>query len=238
MVLFSASFRVFSGQKIKMKKFAVSFFVTILFFAAFAKAQTYDRANLWEKEISAFAEIDRRQTPPENAVLFVGSSSVRAWNSLRANFPNLKVINRGFGGSHLGDVNHYFNQIVAPYKPKTIVLYAGENDITAGIAPEKVAADYKEFAKMVHEKLPKTKIYYVSLKPSPSRWKIADQFRQTNSLIKAATEKDKFAQFVDVWKPMLGANGEPLPDIFREDNLHINEKGYVIWTRILEKYLR
>ncbi len=85
-----------------------------------------------------FAEIDRKQTPPENAVLFVGSSSIRMWENLRTSFPNLKVINRGFGGSRLEDVNHYFDQIVAPYKPKTIVLYAGENDVNDGIAPETV----------------------------------------------------------------------------------------------------
>ena len=121
-------------------------------------------------------EIDRRQTPPENAVLFVGSSSIRAWNNLRQSFPNLKVINRGFGGSHLEDVNYYFDKIVAPYNAKKIVLYAGENDISAGIAPEKVVADYKKFAEMVHQKFPKTKIFYISLKPSPSRWKFAENF--------------------------------------------------------------
>ncbi len=220
----------------KFQNLKVLFFVFI--FCLSATAQNYDRANLWDKEIDAFAEIDRRQTPPENAVLFVGSSSIRMWESLRESFPNLKVINRGFGGSRLEDVNHYFDRIVAPYQPKTIVLYAGENDVNDGIAPEKVAADYKMFAEMVHQKLPKTKIFYVSLKPSPSRWKFADQFRQTNVLIKAQTEKDKLAQFVDVFSPMLGANGAPLPDIFREDNLHMKESGYAIWTKVLEKYLK
>ena len=221
-----------------MRRFVITFLSAIFLCAAFAQAQTYDRANLWDKEINAFAEIDRKQTPPENAVLFVGSSSIRMWENLRQSFPNLKVINRGFGGSRLEDVNHYFNQIVAPYKPKTIVLYAGENDVNDGIAPEKVAADYKKFAENVHQRLPKTKIFYVSLKPSPSRWKFADQFRKTNALIKAQTEKDKQAQFVDIFSAMLGTNGEPLPEIFREDNLHLKANGYAIWTKVLEKYLK
>lgn len=225
-----------------MKKLFLSAMSAIFLCAAFVQAQTqtqtYDRANLWDKEINAFAEIDRKQTPPENAVLFVGSSSIRIWENLRQSFPNLKVINRGFGGSRLEDVNHYFDQIVTPYKPKTIVLYAGENDVNDGIAPEKVAADYKIFAEMVHQKLPRTKLFYVSLKPSPSRWKLAGQFRKTNSLIKAQTEKDKQAQFVDVFSAMLGADGEPLPDIFREDNLHMKAGGYTIWTKVLEKYLK
>lgn len=222
-----------------MKKLLLGFLLTIFLLATFAQAQKpYDREKIWEKEIAAFAEIDRKQTPPENAVLFVGSSSIRMWENLRTSFPNLKVINRGFGGSRLDDVNHYFDQIVAAYKPKTIVLYAGENDISEGFTPEDVAENHRVFAKMVHEKLPKTKIFYVSLKPSPSRWKLADNFRKTNDLIKAEIAKDKSAKFVDIWTPMLGTNGEPMPEIFIKDNLHMNEKGYAIWTRVLEKYLK
>ncbi len=221
-----------------MKKILSSFLFTIFLFVAFAQAQTYDREKIWENEISAFAEIDCKQTPPENAVLFVGSSSIRMWENLRESFPNLKVINRGFGGSRLEDVNHYFDKIVSPYKPKTIVLYAGENDVNDGIVPENLLKSYRIFAKMVHEKLPKTKIFYVSLKPSPSRWKIADKFQKANKLIEVEIKKDKNATFVDVWKPMLGANGEPTEDIFVADKLHMNSKGYAIWTRILDKYLK
>ena len=221
-----------------MKKLLASFLLTVLLFAAHLNAQTYDREKIWEQEIGAFAEIDRRQTPPDDAVLFVGSSSVRLWTNLRQSFPNLKVINRGFGGSRLEDVNFFFERIVLPYKPKTIVLYAGENDVNDAVAPEIVADNYRKFSKTVREKLPKTKIFYVSLKPSPARWTLADNFRKTNELIKAEITKDKRAQFVDIWTPMLGANGEPLPDIFVEDKLHMNEKGYAIWQAVLAKYLK
>lgn len=215
-------------------------FLTLLACAVFsidAAAQVYDREKIWEKEINGLAEIDRKQTPPENAVLFVGSSSMRLWANLRQSFPNLNVVNRGFGGSRLEDVNHYFDKVVAPYNPKTIVLYAGENDVNEGIAPETVADSYRKFAAMAREKFPKTKIFYVSIKPSPSRWAIADKFRRANELIKAEIAKDKRAEFVDVFTPMLGANGEPMPDIFVQDKLHMNEKGYAIWQKILEKKL-
>ncbi len=221
-----------------MKKLTITFFITIFLFAAHSNAQTNEREKLWENEINAFAEIDRKQTPPENAVLFVGSSSIRFWENLRQSFPDLKVINRGFGGSRLEDVNFFFDKIVLPYKPKTIVLYAGENDVNDGIAPETVAENYRKFSKMVRDKLPKTKIFYVSLKPSPSRWKLADNFRKTNELIKAEIAKDKNAKFVDVWTAMLNEKGEPMPDIFVGDNLHMNEKGYAIWRGVLEKYLK
>ena len=212
--------------------------LVVFIFCLSAAAQTYDRAKLWDAEINAFAAIDRRQTPPENAVLFVGSSSIRVWESLRQSFPNLKVINRGFGGSHLADVNYYFDKIVAPYNPKIMVLYAGENDITAGVAPETVLENYRKFAALAHGKFPKAKIFYVSLKPSIARRTLADKFRQTNNLIKTEIAKDKMAEFVDVFTPMLGADGEPLPDIFQADNLHMNEKGYAIWTKVLGKYLK
>jgi lysophospholipase L1-like esterase len=219
-----------------MKK-SISVLIISIVFGFGLRAQTYDRQNLWDKEINAFAEIDRKQTHPPNAVLFVGSSSIRMWTNLRSSFPRIKVINRGFGGSRLEDVNYYFDKIVTPYNPKTIVLYAGENDIADGIAPEKVVEYYRNFAAMVRQKLPKTDILFVSLKPSPSRWQIVDKLKQANALIKAEIEKDQRAKFVDVFTPMLDEKGKPKPEIFREDNLHMNEKGYAIWRGILQRYL-
>ena len=142
-----------------------------LFFTFVVSAQTYDRAKIWDAEINSLTEIDLKQTPPKDAVLFVGSSSIRSWKNLRRDFPQLNLINRGFGGSRLEDVNFYFDRIVAPYNPKTIVLYAGENDVNDGIAPEKVLADFQQFSKMVRARFPKAKLIYVSLKPSPTRWK-------------------------------------------------------------------
>ncbi len=220
-----------------MKKTLLAILISILF-ASGLDAQIYDRQEMWDKEVSAFAEIDRKQTPPNDAILFVGSSSIRMWTNLRSNFPRLKVINRGFGGSRLEDVNYYFDKIVMPYKPKTIVLYAGENDVHEGIAPEKVLEHYREFVEMVSQKLPKTTVLYVSLKPSPARWQLADKFRQTNALIKAESEKDYRAQFVDVWTPMLNEKGEPKAEIFLEDKLHLNEEGYAIWRKILQRYMQ
>lgn len=220
-----------------MKKLILSAIFT-LFLCSFAiSAQTYNRAEIWDKEVDALTEIDLKQTPPKDAVLFVGSSSIRLWRNLRTSFPELDVINRGFGGSRLEDVNFYFDRIVAPYKPKTIVLYAGENDVNDGIAPEKVLADFRQFSKLVRAKFPKAKLLYVSLKPSPSRWKLADNFRKTNELIKTEIAKDKHAEFVDVWQKMLNENGEPKAEIFVEDNLHMSKKGYAIWREILVKYL-
>lgn len=218
------------------KILSATIFALLFSFCIFA--QTYDRVKLWDAEINSLTQIDIKQTPPKNAVLFVGSSSIRGWRNLRESFPNLDVINRGFGGSRLEDVNFYFDRIVTPYNPKTIVLYAGENDINDGVSPEKVLKDYQKFLELVRAKLPKVKLIYISLKPSPSRWKLAENFRKANDLIKAEIAKDKRAVFVDVWTPMLAANGEPRPELFIGDNLHMNEKGYAVWRQSLEKYLK
>jgi lysophospholipase L1-like esterase len=212
-------------------------FFALLVFASIVSAQTYDRAKLWQAEIDALVEIDRRQTPPKNAVLFVGSSSIRKWDNLRRDFAGVNVMNRGFGGSHIEDVNYYFDQLVTPFQAKKIFFYAGENDITAGKTPETVAADFAKFAALVREKSPRSKLYFISLKPSPSRCELRDKFQRTNALIKAECEKSG-VKYIDVWTPMLGANGEPKPEIFVEDNLHLNQRGYDIWREILVKYLK
>ena len=202
------------------------------------KTQNYDREALWHEEIDAFALIDRLQTPPENAVLFVGSSSFRLWENLRESFPHLKIINRGFGGSQLPDVNHYFANIVLPYRPQTIVLYGGDNDLGEGATPEKVAEDYQQFAAMTHDQLPAAQILYISPKPSPARWHLAANYRRTNALIRAQIEADERAQFVDVFNAMLNAAGAPLAELFVEDELHMNAQGYEIWRRVLLPYLK
>ena len=201
------------------------------------KTQHYDRDALWREEIDAFAHIDRLQTPPANAVLFVGSSSLRLWENLRESFPHLNLINRGFGGSHLPDVNHYFEQIVLPYHPQTIVLYGGDNDLGEGATPEKVATDYQQFVAMTHAQLPQSRILYLSPKPSPSRWHLADNYRRTNALIQTQIAADERAQFVDVFSAMLNDEGAPMAELFVEDELHMNAQGYEIWRRVLWPYL-
>lgn len=216
----------------------ISFAVLTLALAVSITGQTYERASIWDKEIAALTEIDRRQTPPQNAVLFVGSSSIRLWNSLRTDFPALNVINRGFGGSRIEDVNHYFDRIAAPYDVRTVVLYAGENDVNDGLSPERVRDDFLVFKSRVRKNFPKAKLVFISLKPSPSRWKLEGEFRKTNELIKSEISKDKRAVFVDMWPAMLGADNQPRRELFVADMLHMNEKGYKIWREKLAPVLR
>jgi lysophospholipase L1-like esterase len=193
----------------------------------------------WTTAIDKFTQQDAKQPPPSNGVVFVGSSSIVKWASLEKDFPGVKVINRGFGGSQLEDSVFYADRIVTPYQPRIVVVYAGDNDLNAGKTPETVFADFKAFVAKVHAKLPATRIVYIAIKPSPSRWKIKDKGEKTNALIAAECAKNpKLLRFVDVWQPMLDAKGEPRPELFVADMLHMNAAGYEVWTPLVAKELK
>ena len=192
----------------------------------------------WADAINKFTTADATNPPPENGVVFVGSSSIVRWASLARDFPGVPVINRGFGGSQLEDSVYYLDRIVLPYKPRIVVLYAGENDLNAGKTPEAVAADFKEFATRVHAKLPQTRIVYIAMKPSPSRWKIKDKLVRGNALIAAHCARDKRMVFADIYTAMLDAQGQPRPELFVKDMLHMNEAGYALWTPIVAPLLK
>jgi lysophospholipase L1-like esterase len=190
----------------------------------------------WEKEIAAFEKRDREEPPPKNPIVFVGSSSIRRWD-LSKSFPGVPTLNRGFGGSHLADSVHFAPRIVLKYEPRLIVLYAGDNDIAAGKTPERVAADFREFVALVHDKLPKTRIVYICIKPSLLRWKLIDKIRQANALIEAECKKNEHVLYLDVATPMLGDDGKPRKELFAADGLHLSARGYELWARLLRPHL-
>ena len=192
--------------------------------------------NRWENEIQAFERQDAKRRPPENAVLFVGSSSVRLWK-LEKPFPELGAINRGFGGSQLADAVHFAERIVIRYRPRLVVLYAGDNDLAAGKKPEQVLADFKQFAAKVKAALPETRIAYLAIKPSIKRRALIARIRETNAAIEHFISGDKRLSYVDVFQPMLTADAEPRPELFRADGLHLNAEGYRLWASVLQPTL-
>jgi len=200
-------------------------------------ADTGRLTNRWEEHVRKFEQMDRHAPPPPGGILFVGSSSIVRWN-LKQFFPDLPVINRGFGGSHLSDVVYFADRIVLPYQPKIIVLYAGDNDLAAGKTPEQVAADYEAFVKKVHQTLPKTRIIYISIKPSIARWHLIEKIRQANALIAARAGKDDRLLVVNIEKAMLGPDGTPKKELFQKDGLHLSEAGYKIWADLLRPHLK
>lgn len=184
-------------------------------------------------EIQRFAELDRENPPPACPILFVGSSSIRMWSSLEADMAPLPVLNRGFGGSKIREVNLYFDRIVTPYRPRAIVFYAGENNLDAGESPDEVAAQFRQFLKLKRERLGNTPLFYVSAKPSKLRFTQLDRQTRLNAAVRSLPGKDLI--FIDVASPMM--NGRQLRDIYVEDGLHMNAAGYAIWTGLVRKAL-
>lgn len=191
-------------------------------------------------DIKAFKKQDSIAFPPENAILFVGSSSFTKWKDVQNYFPAYTIINRGFGGSVLNDVIRYEKDIIFPYQPKQIVIYCGENDVASSdtVTGKIVLERFKQLFTDIRAQFPKTAVAFISLKPAPSRWQKKDRMIAANALIKKYLKKKKNTAFINVWDSMLGADGQPIPDIFIEDRLHMNAKGYAIWQKIIEPYLQ
>ncbi len=193
----------------------------------------------FRKEIDAFKKKDSIRIPPAQSILFVGSSSFTKWTDVQDYFPGYPIINRGFGGSSLPDMIRYVDDVIIPYNPKQIVIYCGENDIAGSdtIRPVTVLQRFQKLFSLIRNKLPKTPIAFVSLKPSVSRWAMEARFVETNKLIKDFLKKQKNTKFINVHDAMLNADGSVMTDIFVADNLHMNAKGYHIWQPIIAPVL-
>ena len=190
----------------------------------------------WEKTIQGF-EKQAEQTPvPANATVFVGSSSIRMWN-LKKHFPDRQAVNRGFGGSQFSDAIQYVDRIVTNYKPANVVIYEGDNDLAKGKSPEVVTRDFVAFTSRIRKKLPKARIFVIAVKPSIKRWSLADDIQKTNRQIAQKCDEDPNMVFVDVFKPMLDADGKPRKELFIKDGLHMNEVGYKEWTALINQAL-
>ena len=222
---------------------ALAFCVTTSAFPLFAQGTPAPAASETKKlpfiaEIEAFEAADKKNPPPQNGVLFLGSSSIRLWKTLAQDFPELTVLNRGFGGSQISDSIRYFDRIVLPYKPKMIVFYGGTNDIAANESPEQVANDFKQLASMVRIFLPQTRLAYISANPSVARWPLDDKMRELNRLVKQYVEendgKNGKLSFLESHSKLLSADGKPRPEVLQQDGLHLNEEGYKLWLSILK----
>lgn len=187
------------------------------------------------REIATFVEWDRKNACPESAILFVGSSSIRLWDTAAA-FPGKAVINRGFGGSELSDVLHFYDTVIKPYAPTKIFLYAGDNDIWAGKSARQVFEDYRQLVAMVRADFPGTELVFISIKPSKLRWDKWPIMSDANRMVREFAGPEPDMGYADLAGPLLDDSGNP-GDFFIEDGLHLNQTGYRVWQQALAPFL-
>jgi len=212
--------------------------VGIYYYSMIQKVKS-DDPLVWESTIQQFEENDINSPPPTDSILFIGSSSIKFWSMLSEDMKPLPVINRGFGGAKIADIIHFTPRIVLPYKPKVVVFYGGDNDMSMGEkrSPEEVLTNYEKFVQLVHNQLPNTKVYFVSIKPSVNRWEHWQDMDSANQLIKAFSIKNEKLGFIDISSSMLNAVSKPREDILIWDGIHMNNEGYRIWTSIIKPIL-
>jgi len=216
-----------------MKIFRPLILVSCILYACQSFAQPFI------EDINAFKKQDQITPAPANAILFIGSSSFTKWRDVGNYFPAYTIINRGFGGSSLPDVIRYAPDIIFAYHPKQVVIYCGDNDLASSdaIAADSVFERFKTLFELIRTSLPGENIVFVSIKPSPSRARLQTKMEQANLLIQTYLSINAHTGFVDVYHKMLNADGSTMTDIFVEDKLHMNAKGYAIWQKAIEPYL-
>jgi lysophospholipase L1-like esterase len=207
--------------------------IYLLLFVLHTQAQ---EPPFWE-EIVAFKKADSVKFPQKNAILFVGSSSFRKWSAMAEAFPGYTVINRGFGGSNLVDVIRYSYDIILPYQPKQVIIYCGDNDLAQGVSATEVIKRVKTLYQIIRLNLPSAVIDFVSIKPSPLRQKLLTKMKVVNREVERFLKKEKNAGFINVYSHMVDAKENPKEELFIEDKLHLNEKGYALWKKIILPYL-
>lgn len=194
-----------------------------------AASQDTDR---WQRAIDAFVAADKASPPKPGGILFLGSSSIRGWDTDKW-FPDLGVVNRGFGGSQISDSLRHFDELVVPHAPKTLVFYAGDNDINAGKKAERVLDDFTTLFGKVHHHFPDCRVVFISIKPSLARWELVGEMRRANAMIAKLAEKEPLLAYLDIDAPMIGKDGKPRPELFVDDGLHMTDEGYALWTEKL-----
>lgn len=206
----------------------------------FAFFFSQEKKPMFWQDIQNFKKLDQENAPPKDAILLIGSSSFTKWTDVSDYFPGKTIINRGFGGSRLTDLNDYAEDLLTPYQPKQIIIYCGDNDFADNhqLKVKEVVNRYKTFYKKIREKFPNIEVDYISIKYSPSRENLWPQMKETNKQIATFMKKEKNAEFIDITKAMEDASGNVRKNLFVEDMLHITPEGYQIWAKVMNPYMK
>jgi lysophospholipase L1-like esterase len=209
--------------------------IFILLGTLFSNAQD---PNRFKDQVNELVNKEYNFGADKKLVVFTGSSSIRMWNDVADYFPDYNVINNGFGGSHFSDLLYFYDQLILKPAPKILFIYEGDNDLASNKKPRKILKEAKELAGKIQQDLPETRIIFISPKPSISRIKLKNSYIKFNKKLKKYCEKNGKPEFADVWYPMLDNKGNVFKDVFLEDGLHMNKKGYDIWGKVIGEFLK
>jgi lysophospholipase L1-like esterase len=201
--------------------------------------QELPEVKAWEPEIQKFEQLDKSVQYPADAILFAGSSSIRRWETLAEDMAPYNVIQRGYGGARLSDFAVYAGRIFSPHPCSALVLFIA-NDIT-GSADDKIPEEVKKLflnvLKTFRKDHPRTPVFWISITPVSSRWKVWPLIRTVNDLIRKECENHHNTYFIETDFAFLNDKGEPKDELFVSDKLHLNAKGYEVWKGIIKKNL-
>lgn len=173
----------------------------------------------------------------KETIVFTGSSSIRFWKDIQERFPRQQVLNTGFGGSQFSDLALYLDELILDYRPVKVFIYEGDNDIFAKKRPRNILKTAEDILEQLQQRSPGMEIVLISAKPSISRWKYRGKYRRLNRKLAKLAQETEGIDFVDVWYPMLDKR-KVKQDIFVEDGLHMNKKGYDIWYDVIKEYVQ
>ena len=216
--------------------FAPKFFALTILFLSVLNLNAQD-PNRFKKQVDLLFNTEYNFSPNKKLVVFTGSSSIRMWKDVPDYFPEYNVINNGFGGSQFSDLIYFYDELITKQNPEILFIYEGDNDIAAGKKPSRIIKQAKELLRMIKTDLPQTKIVFIAPKPSIARWNLKKDYNKLNKKLAKLCKKQDNTEFADVWNIMLDENGEVYTDIFIEDGLHMNKKGYDLWAKVMLQFL-
>ena len=199
-------------------------------------AQSNQDPNRFRQEIDNLIATNK-SVSRDKLIVFTGSSSIKMWNNLKESFPKHNVVNMGFGGSDMSELLYFTDEIITSFSPKQVFIYEGDNDIAKGKKTDEILSSADSIVKRIRQKLPDVSLVFISAKPSVRRWELRNEYVAYNKALEAWTKNQKNVRYADVWTPMLKKDGIVRDDLFIEDKLHMNEKGYKIWQKVLKKFL-
>jgi len=205
---------------------------------ALSEEAKYPDPSRYQGSIDAFLEAEKENPISLNAVVVTGSSSMRIWHAtIEKDLSPLPVIPRGFGGSNMNDVFFYLNELVVKHRPAKVLLYEGDNDVALGATPQQIMQLLNQILIRIQSELPNTKVYLLYVKPSPLRWSLWPVMQDVNKRYQSLCDTEAYIECIDIASPMLDESGNPKTEIFLMDNLHMNDKGYRLWTQAVRSVL-